>query len=167
MRSVTLVALLSALTVTTAQAQEACTMEHATYTDGELGFVLQFRPGKSWEMGGMTSFVYELTTPDGKQLWGGIGTNMGTSRDVGSLFSGCERPGPDDGVLSDAETESCRVWHDVVYALDDNRIAFLPFSDEPAPQSLVLADIGRSLRYSVLEGPGDEPWDQFFLTGCK
>lgn len=114
----------------------------------------------------MTSVVYELSLPDGRQLWGAIASNMGTSREVGSLHFGCDRPGPDDADLSAAQIAECRVWHNNVYALADGRITGLPFADEVAPPSLVLADIGRALRYSVLSGPGQEPWDQFDLVGC-
>jgi len=166
MRPLSALALVSALTATTAAAEEACTMEHAVYSDGELGYQLTFRPGKSWEMPGMTSVVYELSLPDGRQLWGAIASNMGTSREVGSLHFGCDRPGPDDADLSATQIAECRVWHNNVYALADGRITGLPFADEVAPPSLVLADIGRALRYSVLSGPGQEPWDQFDLVGC-
>ncbi len=168
MRPLSALALVTALAATTAAAaEETCPLEHAVYGDGELSYSLAFRPGKSWEMGGMTQAVYELTLPDGRELWGAVAGNMGVSRDIGSLYSGCERPGPDDLPLDDAQIEQCRVWHNNVYAIADGDLASLPFADEPAPESLVLADLGRALRYSVLDGPGDEPWDQFRLTGCN
>lgn len=165
MRGITALALVAAFT-TQATAEEVCTLEHAVYTDGELGYALKFRPAKSWELPGMTSVIYELTLPDGRQLWGGISSNMGTSREIGSLYSGCDRPGPDDGNLTEEQIDACRVWHNNVYALIDGRVAGVPFADEPAPPSLILADLGRALRYTVLTSPGEEPWDQFDLTGC-
>jgi hypothetical protein len=164
MRSLSALALVSALT-NAAIAEEACTMEHATYTDGEKGYELTFRTGKGWEWVGMTSNIYELTMPDGRVLWGSIASNMGTSRDIGSLYYGCERPGPEDPDLTEAQVAECRMWHNNIYALADNKIGYVPAQNEPAPESLVLADLGRTLRYTVLRDPGDEPWDQFYLKG--
>jgi hypothetical protein len=59
------------------------------------------------------------------------------------------------------------VWNNNVYALVDGKAGWVPNEGEVAPPSLLLADIGRTLRYTVLTGPGDEPWDQFFLKGCE
>lgn len=167
MRPLTALALVSSLTATAALAEDACPLEHAVYGDGELGYRLTFRPGKPWEMGGMTEAVFELSLPDGRELWGSVAGNMGTSRDVGSLYEGCQRPGPDDAPLDEAAETDCRVWHNNVYALTDGRLSAMPFTDEPAPPSLVLADLGRALRYTVLSGPGEEPWDQFDLIDCQ
>lgn len=167
MRAITALALVAAFTgQTVAEDSQACTMTNAVYTDGELGFELRFRKGESWEMGGMTTSVMDLRMPDGRELWGYIASNMGTSRDEGSLFLGCDRPGPDDGSMTQEEIDACVVWNNNVYALEDGKATFVPNEDEVAPPSLLLADIGRTLRYSVLTSPGDEPWDQFFLKGC-
>jgi hypothetical protein len=157
---------LVAALATPAMAQQACPMEHAIYGDGELGYELRFRPGEPWELVGMTSLVYELKLPDGRELWGGVSGNMGVSRDIGALFSGCDRPGPDDGNMEEAEIEACQVWSGNIYAIADGQAGPLPFTGEAAPPSLLLADLGRKLRYTVLSSPGEEPWDQFMLTGC-
>ena len=114
----------------------------------------------------MTALVFELALPDGRELWGTVSGNMGVSRDVGALYSGCLRPGPDDAAMTDAEVADCEVWRNNVYALAGGTAAPLPFADEPAPPALLLADLGRALRYTVLAGPGEEPWDQFALKGC-
>ncbi|GAB1363679.1 hypothetical protein MASR1M32_29150 [Rhodobacter sp.] len=54
----------------------------------------------------------------------------------------------------------------MVYALDQGRIAPMPDAGAKAPPALVLADLGRQLRYSVMEG-GEAPlWDQLDLSGC-
>lgn len=142
-------------------------MEHAVYTDGELGYELRFRSANGWELIGMTSNIYELTVPDGRVLWGSITSNMGTSRDEGSLHFGCERPGPEDADLTEAQIAECKVWDNNVYSLADGKIGYVPLPDDPAAPSLVLADVGRKLRYSVIRDPGDEPWDQFYLKGCE
>ena len=54
----------------------------------------------------------------------------------------------------------------VVYALDAGRIGPVPFADETAPVSLILSDFGRQLRYSVMDGPEVDIWDQLDLTAC-
>lgn len=167
MRAATALALVAAFTGQAVAEEAACTMSNAVYTDGELGFELRFRESKPWELYGMMTSVMELRMPDGRELWGYIHGNMGTSRDEGSLFIGCDRPGPDDGSMTSEEIDACRVWNNNVYALVDGKAVWVPNEGEVAPPSLLLADIGRTLRYTVLTGPGDEPWDQFFLKGCE
>lgn len=166
MRAAIALALVAALTGETLAQDKGCTMTDAVYTDGELGYELRFRKSEPWELWGMRTSVYELTLPDGRQLWGDVHTNMGTSRDIGTLHYGCDRPGPEDPDLTDEQLEACRIWHNNIYAIVGGKLAFVPNEGEPAPESLVLADLGRTLRYSVLTNPGDEPWDQFFLKGC-
>lgn len=166
MRAATALALVAAV-ATHASGEEACTMTNAVYTDGELGFELRFRKGQPWELYGMMTSVMELRMPDGRELWGYIHANMGTSRDEGSLFLNCKRPGPDDGSMTQEEIDECRVWNNNVYAIVDGKATWVPNEGEPAAPSLLLADIGRTLRYTVLTNPGDEPWDQFFLKGCE
>ena len=145
---------------------DACPMTLALYADTATGAELRFRAGQPWELGGMTSHVMELALPDGRVLWGMITENMGTSRDMGWLFLGCDRPGPDDAPLDDALSAQCRVWSGVVYALDAGKAGFTPLPEDKAPESLILTDVGRQLRYEVMDGPAGEIWDQFTLTGC-
>lgn len=168
MRAATALALVAAFTAqAAAQEAPACTMPEAVYSDGELGYELRFRKPERWELYGMMSGVYELKLPDGRELWGYVSGNMGTSRDIGSLYFGCERPGMDDGSMSEEEIDACRVWHNNVYAMVDGKATWVPNEGEPAAESLILADLGRTLRYSVLSSPGEEPWDQFFLVRCE
>ena len=58
------------------------------------------------------------------------------------------------------------MWSGVVYALQDGAVTLLPYAEEKAPESLILTDLGRQLRYEIMDSPGDEPWDQFRLSGC-
>ncbi|GAB1479635.1 hypothetical protein MASR2M74_22000 [Paracoccaceae bacterium] len=145
---------------------EACPMGLALYTDTATGAELRFRAAQPWEQVGMTKHVMDLALPDGRVLWGSVTENMGTSRDTGHLFSGCNRPGPDDAPLSVAQIKACRVWSGVVYALQDGAVTLLPYAGDTAPESLILTDLGRQLRYEIMDSPGDEPWDQFRLSGC-
>lgn len=142
-------------------------MQDAVYADAVTGLELRFRPAESWEQAAMTKHVMEMPLPDGRVLWGEIDENMGTSRDVGRLFLGCARPGPEDAPLDDAVAEDCQVWEGVVYALVDGKVDYTPMFDEPAPQSLILSDVGRKLRYAVFSAPGEEPWDQFTFKSCS
>ena len=158
-------AALAALALTAGPAQ-ACPMTLALYADTATGTELRIRTPAPWEGSGGTIYSIELGLRDGRVLWGRIGQNLGTSRDVGQLYSGCDRPGPDDGPLSEEAAEECRAWEGVVYALQDGVVAGLPGPEEKAPESLILTDLGRKLRYAVFSSPGEEPWDQFRLHGC-
>ncbi|VDC31762.1 hypothetical protein [Pseudogemmobacter humi] len=159
-------ACLAALIAAPAAAEVACPMEHAVYSDAATGFHLRFRPTEPWESVGMVMAVFDADLADGRRLWGDVASNMGTSRDIGRLYDGCPRPGQDDAT-DDEVLEGCRVWEGVVYGLDSGLLMEgLPGPDQPAPQSLILADLGRQLRYAVFSSPGEEPWDQLFLTGC-
>lgn len=147
--------------------QTTCKLEHAVYADRELGYELRFRPGKPWEMIGMTESIMDFVTPKGQVLWGNISGNMGVSRDVGRLYFGCPSPSPEGRNLTDEEAEACLQWEGVVYALNDGEPGPMPFGDERAPQRLLLSDLGRKIRYSeVSEGPADEPWDVLDFKRC-
>lgn len=140
-------------------------MSLAIYTEPQSGAELRFMVAKPWEQAGMVDHVMELGLPDGRVLWGQIAQNMGVSRQEGSLYAGCPKHSP-DGPVPDEVLADCLAWQGVVYALDGGKIGTVPFADEDAPPSLVLADFGRQLRYSVMDGPEVEFWDQFNLTAC-
>lgn len=143
----------------------ACPMSLAIYTEPQSGFEVRFRVAQPWEQVGQVDHMIELGLPDGRVLWGQIAQNMGVSRTVGTLYLGCP-PHSQDGPTPDEQLEGCRAWQGVVYALKDGRIAPVPFAEEEAPPSLILADFGRQLRYSVMDGPEIEIWDQLDVTGC-
>ncbi len=147
-------------------AAQACPMTLALYADTATRTELRIRTPASWEGSGSTTYAIELALNDGRVLWGRIGQNMGTSRDTGQLFFGCDRPGPDDMPLSEEAAAECLAWEGVVYALQDGTVSPLPQSEDKAPESLILTDLGRKLRYAVFDGPGEDPWDQFRLHGC-
>ena len=157
--------LAAALALSGAAAQ-ACPMTLALYADTATGTELRIRTPAPWEGSGSSTYAIELALHDGRVLWGQIGQNLGTSRDVGQLYSGCDRPGPEDMPLSEEGAAECMVWEGVVSALQDGTVGALPLPAEKAPESLILTDLGRKLRYAVFDSPGDEPWDQFRLHGC-
>ena len=113
----------------------------------------------------MIDHALELGLPDGRVLWGEITQNMGVSRTEGRLYAGCPKHSQDGPVPEDV-LAGCLAWEGVVYGLEGGKIAPVPFADQTAPPSLVLADFGRQLRYSVMDGPEVEIWDQVDLTAC-
>ena len=157
----------AALVAAPAQAETGCLMQAATYVDTTTGLTINFRPAEPWEQVGMVKHVMEATLPDGQVLWGEISENMGTSRDEGRLFAGCPRPGPDDEWPTEEAQNACRAWEGVVYAIEGGIAGFTPAADEPAPETLLFADLGRQLRYAVYDGPEGEPWDQLVFSACR
>ncbi|MCL4066826.1 hypothetical protein M3484_09600 [Pseudomonas sp. GX19020] len=152
-------------TVAPAIADVACPVTQSVYTDKETGFRLSFRPLQSWEQSGMVLAIFDIETRDGHELWGEIRTNMGTSRDTGVIYDGCPPPGPEDAPSED-QLEACRVWEGLVYSVEGNQIGAFPIEGDKAPPSLLFTDLGRQLRYAIFSSPGDEPWDQLWLTSC-
>ena len=140
-------------------------MSLAIYTEPTSGFELGLRVPAPWEQVGMIDYALRLGLPDGRVLWGEITQNMGVSRSEGRLYAGCPSHSQ-EAPLDDEILAGCLAWEGVIYGLDGGRIAPLPFADEPAPPSLVLADFGRQLRYAIMDGPDPEIWDQLDLTGC-
>jgi len=143
-----------------------CPLEKAIYGEPQAGWELRFRTGQPWEMMGMTESVFELVRADGTVVWGAIASNMGTSRDVGTAFFGCARPGMDDADLTEAQADKCRVWDNLVYSLNGGEPGFMPWGEGAAPERILMTDLGRKIRYSVVEGPGEEPWDVFTFKSC-
>jgi hypothetical protein len=171
MRVVLAVALLAATApaacTQVAKAQTACKVENAVYAERDNGYELRFHKGKPWEFSGMTDAVFDLVMPDGRKLWGTIGSNMGTSRDVGRVYYGCPSPTADDEPLSDEQHDACLQWEGVVYALNKGEPDFMPGEGENAPERILMTDLGRKIRYSdVVTSPGEEPWDVFDFKRC-
>lgn len=101
------------------------------------------------------------TKLDGIVMW-----TAGVSRSWGVVMDDCP-----EGDLTGDEISECTVWEGVVYALDDaGKVGLMPREGEPAPQTLILADLGAWLSQSkAWAGTGllSEPWDVFKLSGCQ
>jgi len=157
MRLVFAVAVLAAI-APDALAQSACKVENAVYAERDNDYELHFHKGKPWEFRGMTDVVFDVVVPDGRKLWGNISSNMGTSRDVGSIFHGCSSPTDDADLLTDEEYDACRQWEGVVYALNQGEPDFMRCEGAKAPERILMTDLGRKTRYSdAVTGPGEEP----------
>ncbi len=144
-----------------------CPMEQAIYSESQKGFELRFRRGESWEMPGMTDSIFDLVFPDGRTAWGYISSNMGTSRNTGHIFHGCKRPGPDDGNMSEQAIAECQVWEGLAYSLNKGEPGYMPSEGGNAPERVLMTDLGRKIRYSLVDGPGEEPWDVFTFKSCQ
>lgn len=167
MHRLLLAAAVLAATAAPALAQKKCKLENAVYAERDNGYELRFRSPKSWELMGMTESIFDLVTPDGRKLWGEIAGNMGASRDVGRVYFGCPSPTPDGPNLTEEQIADCQQWEGVVYALNKGEPGFMPLFNEPAPERILLSDLGRQIRYSPLVlGPGGEPWDVFDFKRC-
>ncbi len=148
-------------------AQTTCKLEHAIYAERDNGYELRFRSPKSWELMATTESIFDLVTPDGRKLWGEISGNMGTSRDDGRVFFGCPSRTADGPELTEDQYNECQQWEGVVYSLNKGEPGFMPLYDEPAPERILMSDLGRQIRYSlVVANPGDEPWDVFDFKHC-
>jgi hypothetical protein len=147
-------------------ADTGCQLEHAVYSERENGYEVHFRKGKPWEMYGMTDAVFDFVMPDGRKLWGRISSNMGTSRDVGALFWGCPAPSADGPDPTDEEYAACKQWEGLVYGINNGEPELLASDTGVAPDRLLLTDLGRKIRYSMVSGPGEEPWDVFDFKRC-
>lgn len=146
-----------------------CPQQHAVYTEKANGYTLSFRPPESWEAPSNTSAILELAFPDGTTLWGTIWLPNGTSWDRARLYDGCVLPGMEDDEpgSSGEELDACRIWNGVIYGLAGDDVDYLPYREDAAAPTILLPDLGPTIRYSgLVMSPGDEPHDVFTLTGC-
>lgn len=174
-----LAALMLACTVAgPAIAEETCPQDRAIYTEKYNGYVLSFRPPERWEGWGNTTAILDLAFPDGTtHVWGWTYLPNGTSHDRMEFFTdACRLESFDPEVdidpkpgSTEEELEACSVWKGVVLALANDDISALPwFDDEPAAETIILPNLGPTVRYSGLVlGPGDEPHDVFTLDRCR
>lgn len=143
-----------------------CLMEHAVYSEPDNGFSVAFRPlDYPRDPPGMIKASFEVLR-DGEDwaLPGYVANNMGVSRDVAAAYHGCAVDPEFGEILFE---DACMVWKGFAYVLGDHEASGLPLPDEAAPQTLLLVDFGRALRYSGLVlGPADAPWDVFTLSAC-
>jgi hypothetical protein len=143
-------------------AQAACPIELATYAGRGGTPAIEFRPtAGSMTVTNSFRMLAGEAVLDGIVMW-----TAGVSRSWGILMDGCP-----EGDLTGGEISECTVWEGVVYAVDEaGKVGLLPAESEPAPQTLVLADLGAWLSQSEAWGKTGslaEPWDVFTLSGCQ
>jgi hypothetical protein len=157
-----LTALVAALGTATQTAAAECVLEKASYAD-DRGFEVRFSPIDPHALS--TSNVFELVLPTGKEMHGEVVWGNGESRPIGYLRHGCAPDEVDFGKL-----EACTHWEGIVYGVTRSRVGMLPRGDEPAPEQIILANLGQVLRYSLAFTDlafHEVPGDVFTLTGCR
>lgn len=140
----------------------ACPIELAVYGDRDGAAGIDFRPATN--QAAVTN-AFRMNLDNGVVLDGMVMWSEGTERPYGSLTYKC----PEGDVTGD-ELDACTVWQGVIYSADEaGAVGLLPRTGD-APRTLVLPDLGPSLRLSAAYGEGGfttVPWDVFALKGCQ
>ena len=143
-------------------AHAACPIELATYAGQGGTMAIEFRPtNASVTVTNSFRLLAGERALDGIVMW-----TAGAARSWGVVMDGCP-----EGDLTGNEISECTLWEGVVYAVDaDGKVGLLPAEGQPAPQTLILADLGPWLSQSDAwreAGSLAEPWDVFTLSGCQ
>jgi len=155
--------LIAGLALVPAKALAACPIELATYATTQGNGELEFSPTRG---AATVSNSFRVLLDDGIVLDGIVQWSNEAARPNGMLMHGCP-----EGDATGDELEACTVWQGVIYTSDrQGTIALLPAQGMEAPQTLILPDLGPSLRWSSVFGAGavsTAPWDVFALKGCQ
>ena len=145
------------------QPAAACPIELAVYRDRDNVAGIDFRPA---EQSATVTNQFSLILARGLVLSGMVMWSEGLARPIGMLQHDCP-----EGDATGPEMEACTVWQGVVYTADDNgKAGFLPRQGEPAPKSIILADLAFDMSVAeALDGkrPDPLPSDIFELSGCQ
>ena len=152
-----------ALMLVSQPALAACPIELATYRDRDGIAELNFAPVA--ERAAVTN-MFKLLLPGGVELEGMVMWTENPSRSNGIVMRNC----PEGDVTGD-ELAACTIWQGVIYAIDSHgAVDLMSGEGKPAPQSLLLADLG----YQMVGAPELDdvalpslPWDAFTLSGCQ
>ncbi|MBX3532434.1 MAG: hypothetical protein KF849_17675 [Rhizobiaceae bacterium] len=146
-----------------APALAACPVELAVYRDRDAIAELNFSPVDA--QAAVTN-RFKLIMRDGPVFEGHVLWTDDPARPYGQLLFEC----PEGDVTGD-ELAACSVWQGTIYTLGaDNTIGLMPGEGEPAPEKLLLADLGYQMRWSATwekAGLKAVPWDEFRLAGCQ
>ena len=138
-------------------------MELAVYRDAQNAAGIDFRP--TGQAASVTN-TFRMALDNGTLLDGIVMWSDGVARPNGFLMKDCP-----EGDVTGEEIAACTIWQGVVYAVDDKgAVSLLPREGQPAPQTLILADLGPAL--DTLPADGDRPlsklpFDVFALSGCQ
>ena len=158
-----LAGLMALVAATTAPALAACPVELAVYGDRDQAATIDFQPTlESVTVTNRFKMVLENDVVlDGMVMW-----SQEVGRPNGMLMYQCP-----EGDVTGEELDACTVWQGVIYSVDgEGNVGLLPAEGTPAPQKLILSDLGHSLRMSAAYGPhgfSKVPWDVFDLQGCQ
>lgn len=158
-------ALAAALAGQAGAALAACPVELAVYREPATGAMIDFYPGRN----ATVTNAFRMVLGQDAVLEGVVIWDDEVPRPVGMLMHDCP-----EGDATGDELEACIVWRGIVYVADGRGNAgLMPPERTAAPQSLILADLGRALmRFSggVAGGetaPSAAPGDVFALHGCQ
>jgi hypothetical protein len=154
--------LLAAL-FTGSAADAACPIELAVYGDTQSGSEIDFTPtGTS----AVVTNSFRMILDNNVVLNGIVMWSSGEARPNGSLMYKCP-----EGDVTGGELAACTLWNGVIYTSDDKgAIGLLPAQGVDAPKTLILPDLGPSLRHSLAfggSGFSKVPSDVFALKGCQ
>lgn len=156
------IALALAMTASGAPAFAACPIELAVYGDAQSGAAIDFRP--NGEAAAVTN-AFRLLLDSDLALDGIVMWTEEPARPTGLLMHKCP-----EGDVTGEELQQCTLWQGVIYAADAaGKVGLLPAEGAPAPQNLILADLGAALRHSAVYGTAfsKAPFDVFALQGCQ
>ena len=147
----------------TAIAHAACPIELAVYGDTQSGSEIDFTPtGTS----AVVTNSFRMILDNNVVLNGIVMWSSGEARPNGSLMYKCP-----EGDVTGGELAACTLWNGVIYTSDDKgAIGLLPAQGIDAPKTLILPDLGPSLRHSLAYGGSGfskVPSDVFTLKGCQ
>lgn len=146
-----------------ANAHAACPIELAVYGDTQSGSEIDFTPtGPS----AVVTNSFRMILDNNVVLNGIVMWSSGEARPNGSLTYKCP-----EGDVTGGELAACTLWNGVIYTSDDKgAIGLLPAQGVDAPKTLILPDLGPSLRHSLAYGGSGfskVPSDVFTLKGCQ
>ncbi|MFC5384871.1 hypothetical protein ACFPLB_02710 [Aquamicrobium segne] len=158
-RAICLVAILVAHIPT---AQAACPVELSVYEDSSKMAGIDFRPtGHSM----VVTNTFRMNLRNGIQLDGIVMWSKETPRPYASLHYQCP-----EGDVTGEEIAECTLWEGPLYAVgQDGKASLMPAEATPAPQALILPDLGPALHQAAIFGEDakDIPEDIFRLSGCQ
>lgn len=157
------VVLVAGMVLAAANAQAACPIELAVYGDTQSGSEIDFTPtGTS----AVVTNSFRMILDNNVVLNGIVMWSSGEARPNGSLMYKCP-----EGDVTGGELAACTLWNGVIYTSDDKgAIGLLPAQGVDAPKTLILPDLGPSLRHSLAYGGSGfskVPSDVFTLKGCQ
>lgn len=151
------------VTLVAAHAFAACPIELAVYGDPQSGTEIDFTPtGTS----ATVTNTFRMILDNNVVLNGIVMWSTGEARPNGSLMYKCP-----EGDVTGGELAACTLWGGVIYIADDKgTIGLLPTEKIDAPKTLILPDLGPSLRHSLAYGGNGfskVPGDVFVMKGCQ
>ncbi len=146
-----------------ADAFAACPIALAVYGDPQSGTEIDFTPtGTS----ATVTNTFRMILDNDVVLNGIVMWSRGEERPNGSLMYKCP-----EGDVTGGELAACTLWSGIIYTSDDKgTIGLLPAEGVDAPKTLILPDLGPSLRHSLAyggKGFSKVPWDVFVMKGCQ